>query len=76
MHHVQLRKVLLAPSSSARESWRWRRRGSTGPGGWVCFLLFYKLNSVKHRGADGFAVITQTKEKLSYCFKQKTIDQV
>lgn len=33
--------------------------GGHWPGGWVCFLLFPKLNW----GADGFAVVTPTKEK-------------
>lgn len=35
----------------------------TGLEVWVCFLLFPKLNSMKHWGADGFAVITQIKRK-------------
>lgn len=47
--------------------------GGTGPGGGFAFP---NLNSVKHWGADGFAVTVQTKEKGGYCFKQRTIDQV
>lgn len=46
MHHVQLRKALLAPNSSAGERQGWGRRGALARGCGFAFPLFPKLWSI------------------------------
>lgn len=57
-----------------------RDRAGGGVGHWLrgvgLLSAFSQAELHKHWSADGFAVITQTKEKGSYCFKGRTIDQV